>query len=119
VKLGPAGEKTAARALQRSGYRILVRNFRCPAGEVDLIALDGDTIVFVEVKARRSDRAADPEVNVTRQKRRQVTRAAQYYLMQHGLQNRPCRFDVVAVVLPGEGEPQVEHFVDAFEATSR
>jgi putative endonuclease len=114
MKLGPSGEKAAARHLKQIGYRIVARNYSCPAGELDLVAVDGDAIVFVEVKTRRSNEAADPEVNVTPAKRRQLTRAAKYYLMAKSAQDRPARFDVVAVVLPEKGRASIEHFVDAF-----
>lgn len=120
MKLGAAGEKIAARALRRDGYRITARNYACPVGEIDLVALDGDTIVFVEVKTRRSGQSADPEANVHREKRRRLTRAAKYYLMQKKVQGQPCRFDVVSVVTdPGSDRPEVEHFVDAFGPTPR
>ena len=114
MKLGESGERTAARSLKRAGYRIIHRNYRCRAGEIDLIAADGDTVVFVEVKTRRSDEAADPEVNITYAKRRQIIRAAKYFLMEKSAQDRPCRFDVVAVVQPDDGKPAVEHFINAF-----
>ena len=116
MKLGALGEKAAARHLQRLGYRVVAR---CPVGELDLIAVDGGSIVFVEVKTRRSADAADPEVNVTSAKRRQLTRAARYYLMHKSAQDHPARFDVVAVVLPDSGKPSIEHFVDAFAPVSR
>ena len=119
MNLGAAGEKAAARHLEQSGYRIVARNYRCPAGELDLVAIDEDTIVFVEVKTRRSDQAADPEVNVTHAKQCQITRAAKYYLMVKSAQEHPARFDVVAVVLPDRGRPAVEHFVDAFGPVRR
>jgi putative endonuclease len=119
VKLGATGEKVAAKHLRGHGYRIVARNYRCRAGEIDLIALDGDTIVFVEVKTRRQADAADPEVNVTFEKRRHLTRVSRYYLMERSAQDRPSRFDVVSVLMPEGGKPVVEHFVDAFAPTPR
>ena len=119
MTLGRAGEKAAAAFLKRSGWRIVARNYTCPQGELDLVGLDGDTIVFVEVKSRRSDASADPEINVTYHKQRRLTRAARHYLMEKGAQDRPCRFDVVAVVLPDQGEAAIEHFVDAFGPVPR
>lgn len=119
MKLGAAGEKAAARHLKQLGYRVVARNYRCPAGELDLVAVDAGSIVFVEVKTRQSDDAADPEVNITRAKRQQITRAARYYLMEKSAQEHPARFDVVAVVLPESGKPSIEHFVDAFAPVSR
>ncbi len=114
MSLGAAGEKAAAKALKHSGYRIVARNYRCALGEIDLIAVDSETIVFVEVKTRSTDSAADPENNVTYQKQRRLTRAARCYLIEKSAQDRPCRFDVVAVVMPERGKPQIEHFIDAF-----
>ena len=116
MSLGARGERIAARTLKRGGYRILARNFTCPAGELDLIALDGDTVVFVEVKTRTSDQSADPEANVHYHKKRQLARTAKYYLAMTGAADRPCRFDVVAVVLAPRHKPVIEHFIDAFHA---
>jgi putative endonuclease len=115
--LGRRGEEHAARFLQRRGYRILQRNYSCPVGEVDLIAADRDMLVFIEVKTRRSDAKADPEVNVTPRKQAQVSRVARWFVKQMRAEHLPARFDVVAVVLPDRGQPRVEHFVDAFPAT--
>ncbi len=119
MTLGTRGERIAARTLKRSKYRIVARNYRCPAGEIDLIALDGDTLVFVEVKTRRSSETAFPEVNVHHQKQRKITQVAKYYLAAKNAQHYPCRFDVVSVVLGESGAPAVEHFVNAFEPANR
>ncbi|MFH0980983.1 MAG: YraN family protein [Planctomycetota bacterium] len=118
-QVGHLGEKLGARFLRRRGYRIVARNYTCPAGEIDLIALDEPTVVFVEVKTRRDDAAAEPEDAVNFPKRRRITAAARYYLLQTGAQDRPCRFDVVAVVLKEGSKPEVEHFIDAFGPTPR
>jgi putative endonuclease len=116
MSLGPRGEAVAAEFLTARGYRVVSRNFRCPQGEIDIIAVDGDTVVFVEVKSRRSGQAADPETNVDRRKRRRLVRAALVYAGRKGLDDCPCRFDVIAIVLPEKDEPQIEHFEDAFPA---
>lgn len=115
MDLGARGEALAAKSLQRAGYRLLARNYTCPVGELDLIAQDGATLVFVEVKTRASAAVADPEINVTPTKRRQLGRVAQYFLAATRSQHHPCRFDVISVVLPPRGEPAIEHFVNAFE----
>ncbi|MCP4590575.1 MAG: YraN family protein [bacterium] len=118
-QLGRLGEKLGARFLRRRGHRVLARNYTCTAGEIDLIMLDAPTVVFVEVKTRRADGASWPEDAVHTRKRRRITAAAKCYLKQTGAEARPCRFDVVAVVL-GEGrKPEIEHFVDAFGPTPR
>jgi putative endonuclease len=119
MTLGAQGEELAAAFLKGQGYRIVARNYRCPSGEIDIVALDGDTIAFVEVKSRSSDEAADPEVAVHYHKRKQITRAAKYFISHKASHDQPCRFDVVAVVLPPGGEPQIEHFADAFGPTPR
>ena len=119
MNLGSKGERLAARFLKRLGYRIVARNYRCPAGEIDIVAEDDDTLVFTEVKSRRSDVAADPEVNVDHRKREQLVRVARYYLLQKSAHDRPARFDVVAVVVPQRGKPAIEHFIDAFSPGAR
>ncbi len=113
--LGRRGERAAARHLKRKRHRILARNFRCPAGEIDLISEDGDTIVFVEVKTRASDVASDPQEALRARQLRRLEGAARYYLMQRSAQDRPCRFDVITVVWAPKGRPRVEHFEDAFQ----
>ena len=119
MTLGSSGENEAAKHLRRVGYRIVARNYRCRAGEIDLIAIDEGTIVFVEVKTRRQNQAADPEVNVTYHKRCRISRAAKHFLMEKSAQGRPCRFDVVSVLMPEQGKPVIEHFADAFAPTPR
>jgi putative endonuclease len=119
AQLGRIGERIGALYLRRNGYRIAVRNYTCPCGEIDIVALDAGAIVFVEVKTRRDDRAANPENSVHAHKRRQITAAARYYLMQTSAQDRPCRFDVISVVLRDGAKPEVEHFVNAFGIDSR
>lgn len=116
MALGARGEAVAAEFLATRGYRVVSRNFRCPQGEIDIVAVDDDTVVFVEVKSRRSDDAADPEINVHQRKRRRLVRAARAYVGRKGLEECPCRFDVIAVVLPEAGPPRIEHFEDAFAA---
>ena len=118
-KLGRRGEKAGARFLKRLGYRILAANYQSPAGEIDLVAADGDTLVFVEVKTRRSDAAAEPENSVNFHKRCQVTRAARYFITHQNAQHLPCRFDVLSILMPDSGQVQVEHFIDAFPPTPR
>ncbi len=118
-QLGRLGEKLGARFLRRRGYRIIARNYTCLAGEVDLVALDEDSVVFVEVKTRRDDAAGHPEDAVNFRKRRQLTSVAKYFLLETGNQHRPCRFDVIAVVLKDGCKPEVEHFLDAFGPTPR
>lgn len=111
---GREGEKAAAEYLLSSGIKILDRNFRCPLGEIDLVAKDGEAIVFVEVRSRQIDGICSPEESITMNKRRRVARAALWYLKQRGLQNFHARFDVVAVRWNDE-KPEVNWIVNAFE----
>jgi putative endonuclease len=113
--LGRRGEDAAARFLRGRGYKILLRNFRCAMGEVDIIAKHAHVLVFVEVKTREDDEPA-PEVQVNRTKQHQLTKAAKFYLSRYP-QLPAARFDVVAVVWPAGGKPVIRHTVDAFTAT--
>ncbi|MCA9133882.1 MAG: YraN family protein [Planctomycetales bacterium] len=119
--LGPAGERTAARYLQRQGYRIVARGHRQRLGEIDLIALDGDCLVFVEVKTWASDQQGDPSLAVNLRKQERLTRAALIYLKQRRLLEYPARFDVVSIVWPAaaKARPRIRHFKSAFEAVGR
>jgi len=113
-QLGQRGEEAAARHLRKAGYSILARNYVCPHGELDLICHHDDSIVFVEVKTRSHDEAADPEVNVTPAKERQIERVARYWLARHNEPDCAYRFDAVSVVIDQRGEASVRHIIDAF-----
>ncbi len=93
---------------------VIARRYSTPAGEIDLIMKDGDTIVFVEVKTRRDDSLSDPEDAVNAQKRRKLTGCARGFVNERKLHDRPCRFDIVAVILPPAGEPSIKHIPEAF-----
>ncbi len=118
AQLGRDGERTAERFLRRLRYRTVVRNYLCPAGEIDLVMLDRDVIVFVEVKTRSSREHADPQDAVNPVKQRQIARAARYFLQQTRSLERTWRFDVIAISLSPEGRMQIEHFPEAFAPTS-
>ncbi|HEY4260855.1 MAG TPA: YraN family protein [Schlesneria sp.] len=118
ARLGDRGENVAAKHLESQGFRILARQHRGHYGEVDLIAIDGDTIVFVEVKTRASSSAGDPTEAVDRTKQRKITRSALAFLKQKGWLERRCRFDVVAILWDGgNGQPTLRHYRSAFDAT--
>jgi len=119
ARLGRAGEHEAARFLKRKGYRIVTRNYRCSAGEIDLVALDGGMVVFVEVKTRTDCEHADPQDAVTPEKQHRLMRAARNFILQTQSQGRDFRFDIVAVVWPTAGPVRVEHFVNAFSPARR
>jgi putative endonuclease len=115
--LGVRGENAAAKFLRNLGYRIIIRNFRVEAGEIDIIARDGKTLVFVEVKTRADDTDATPEDQIDDAKRHQISKVAKLYLGRYGTPQPAARFDVVSVVWPTGRPPQVKHFVDAFGPT--
>ncbi len=115
--LGDRGENVAARYLRNQGFNIIVRNFRCELGEIDIIARDGKTLVFVEVKTRAYDDPT-PEEQVNLGKQQAITRVAKLYLSRYGVPQPPARFDVVAIVWPNGQNPIIRHTPDAFEATS-
>jgi len=112
--LGQRGEEMALAHLERAGYRIVAANFSAPIGrnsrdvvvnaEIDIVAYDGPTLCFIEVKTRASDGFAEPQANVDLRKRRQIARAARAYRRMFGLTNAPHRFDVVTVVLSSHHE---------------
>jgi putative endonuclease len=115
--LGDRGEQEASRYLRGRGMNVLQRGYRTRHGEVDLIALDGNTVVFVEVKARRQGAPAEA---VTPEKQRRLTLAALHFLKKHRLLEQRCRFDVIAIVWPEDAAPpEIEHIANAFEAVGR
>ena len=118
TSLGDLGESYAAAYLDQLGYRLVAANFTLPVGrnrrgaiinaEIDLIAYDGDTLCFIEVKSRSSDWFAPPQVNVDLRKRRQITRAARVYRQMIGIKDQPYRYDVVTIILADNSSPQIE-----------
>ena len=114
--LGDRGERAAVRFLKQKGYRILARQSFNRIGEIDIVALDGDCIVFVEVKTRSSLAAGLPVEAVTVAKQRQLTKTALVWLKQRKLLNARSRFDVVSIVWGPSSEPEITHYVNAFES---
>ena len=116
--LGERGERLAADLLARNGYRLVVSNFKVPVGrnskgvqvtgEIDLIALDGETLCFVEVKTRRSDEFTPILSNVDLRKQRQIIRTAKVYRRVFNVFEMPHRYDVVTVLMPNHGAPVLE-----------
>jgi len=117
-RTGCEGEEEARHFLEAKGYRTVARNFRHNAGEIDLIARDGDTLVFIEVKTKRHQGFGDPESWIGRRKQDRIARVAMGYLHANRLENQDCRFDVVTVDLTGK-TPVVEHIADAFWLSPR
>ena len=112
------GTSAAEKFLRRQRYTIVARNYRCPSGEVDLVALDRSTVVFVEVKTRTQSGFGSPLEAVDPRKQRQIQRAAQHYLTENRLHNRDARFDVVGVWWEN-GEVRCELVQNAFEMQPR
>ncbi|MBW2408602.1 MAG: YraN family protein [Deltaproteobacteria bacterium] len=112
--IGEAGEAIAARHLKKNGYRIIETNYRTELGEIDLIARDKDTIVFVEVKSRRSWQFGNPKAAVTPQKQRKISMVALQYLKSIHRSNASARFDVAAVTITRD-KPRIEIIKNAFE----
>ena len=115
LRRGAIGEELAAAFVRARGFLIVERNFRCSAGEIDLIALDDATVVFCEVRTRRSAAQGGALESVTAMKQRQVVRVASVFLARHRLHAHPVRFDVVAVELRLP-LVTIEHIADAFRA---
>jgi putative endonuclease len=113
-RLGRRGEKLTKRYLKKQGYRHIASNYATRQGEIDLIMQDEDTIVFVEVKTRRSEDFAHGEESVNYPKQRHLSAAARHFIHLNKLHDRPCRFDVVAVALPEKGKPVIRHWSNAF-----
>jgi len=127
-RVGLDGERIAAQFLATNGYRLVVSNFKVPigrnskgvaaTGEIDIIALEGETICFIEVKTRTSDEFAAPLASVTRRKQRQITRTARVYRRIFGVSEMSYRFDVVSIVLRPGMEPTKELIQEFWSETS-
>ena len=117
-EVGARGERLAAAYLEANGYRLVMRNFKVPigrnrraaavTGEIDIIAVEGEILCFVEVKTKRSAAFADPAASVTLAKQRQITRTARVYRRIFGLDDLPRRYDVISIVLEHEDDPVIE-----------
>lgn len=116
IELGRQGESMAVKLLQEKGLSVLETNFRCRLGEIDIIARDSRTLVFVEVRSRTGSAFGLPQETVNYRKQRKLVQLAQFYLMS--LKNLPpVRFDVIAITFNTDGTLQkIEHIPDAFEA---
>jgi len=114
--LGSKGEDLAVRYLTKKGYKVIERNYRCQWGEIDLVAREGDTLVFVEIKSRSSSGFGLPQDAVGRFKQEKLIQVARAYMAEHRLpETIPARFDVVAVQLT-TSSPDIELIQDAFQA---
>jgi putative endonuclease len=114
TRTGKRAEDLAARFLEKRGFSILTRNFRCRGGEIDLVCRDGKTLVFVEVRLRRNATFGGAAASITLTKQRRIILAAQHYLAAHGKADSDCRFD--CMLLDGTGDNNIEWIRDAFSA---
>jgi len=113
--LGRWGEKHSERFLKKKGLKVLTRNFLCKTGEIDLVMVDNDgSIVFVEVRTKASEEFSSVESSITFPKKTRLIKAARYFISTNNIENRPFRFDIVAIVLGNKGKPQVRHYENAF-----
>jgi putative endonuclease len=119
-KLGSKGEKLAAKFLKRKGYRIVHRNYRCRLGEIDIIAKQDDTIIFVEVRTKQTDEFGAPQYSITAAKKGHISKVALWYIKENKLINQSCRFDVVAITFSENSrKPDIEHIENAFQLSRR
>jgi len=114
LELGEFGEKLALQKIKGLGYKKIIQNYRCPLGEIDLIARDDDTLVFIEIKTRRGGSIAYAKEAVDARKKRQLSKVALAYLKSNDCYGVKARFDVVAVSLRGD-KPRIEVIKNAFD----
>ena len=116
--IGNAGERAAAKYLRDRGFIILHTNYRCPMGEIDLVARKCSLLVFAEVKTRSSADFALPEESVTNEKQKKITRSAYYYINKYKLDHLECQFDIFSIYVNEKGRvTKIEHLPDAFDVT--
>lgn len=113
-QLGSQGENIACSFLESSGVEVIERNWRCQAGEADVIAREGDELVFIEVKTRSSNSAGFPEDAVDRRKRRRYEKIAVEYLFSHDIPSARVRFDVLALLISADGKAFLRYHRDAY-----
>jgi putative endonuclease len=114
LAVGKAGERIAENYLRKKGYRIFQKNFRTSLGEIDMICLEGETIVFVEVKTNSSTDFGVPECRVDHRKQKQMAKVALGFHKQKEKTHCDCRFDVISILLRKDSEPKIEHIENAF-----
>lgn len=118
INLGKKGEEMAAFYLQKKGFQILARNYRQKTGEVDIIAMEKQTLVFVEVKTRTNTRFGQPFEAVTLKKQAQLSRIALDYMSRNKLLDQAARFDVISILIPKDRTAEIEHLRNCFEPAS-
>lgn len=111
--LGKDGEGLAVKYLKSNGFKILNKNFRCAIGEIDIVAKEKDTIVFIEVKTRKSDDFTEPFESIGKRKQNKIRNLAEYYLQEKDCSDCEIRFDVLSIVSDGQNN-KIEHITNAF-----
>jgi putative endonuclease len=116
IRLGNAGEKYAVKILKAEHCRVLCRNYRCSAGEIDIVARDGETLVFVEVKTRRGhlQSGESPGDNLSSRQKKRIIRASRYYLSEIDSPSCLCRYDLIEVIAGRSGPKSIRHWRSAF-----
>ena len=112
---GQQGEQLAAQYLRARGYCVLAANWHCRVGEIDIIARQGSMLVFVEVRTRHAVQTDTALESISDRKRARLIRAVHVYLAEHGLEEAVWRLDVIAIAVPSNGTPILEHYPDAFD----
>ncbi len=113
-KTGSKGEDIACEFLKNLGYEIVERNYQYGHGEIDIIAKDTDTLVFVEVKFRKNLEYGPPETAVTKTKQKQIRKVAEAYIYEKEIKNTFCRIDVIAILQFPGAKPEINHYINAF-----
>ncbi len=114
-EIGQKGESAAAEYLKKLGWKVLERNYRTSRGEIDLIAKDGDVLIFVEVKNYSCRSFYLPSFSIDKNKRQCIIKAARTYLFKKNIRNMNCRFDAVTIYRNFQGHKKIEHYRNAFE----
>jgi putative endonuclease len=117
--LGAFGEDMACKYLSDCGYRVIERNFSCRAGEIDIIAINGETVVFIEVNTRSGDKYGLPAEAVSRAKQQKIVKTALYYMQGRSLLDYMCRFDVMEILVDDENNHRINLITDAFQYSGR
>ena len=115
ISLGKKGEDIATAHLKKNGFQIITRNYRQKSGEIDIIARDGEWLVFIEVKTRKSLRFGHPFEAVTQKKQNQIGRVALDYMTRNKLLDHAVRFDVISIMVNRDGKADIEHLPNCFE----
>lgn len=115
-RLGQRGEDAACAYLERTGFTIVERNWECPAGEIDIVALDEETLVLIEVKTRKTVAKGTPEEAITAAKQRRYRKLAEAYVQHAGAADVAVRFDVITILVLGEDRALLRHHRAAFTA---